>query len=125
LHGMTYYIFLKFWGSLEEFRKNPHTKISPKSPTNFQSLGIFKNTFFIRKRIFLQLSAQTAQQPSDLLAPSGPASQAGPPGRTLIPSSLPHPSRLLRRLFLLRRCAMATALLFSHAMERPQRMAPP
>jgi hypothetical protein len=30
--------------SLEEFRKNPHVKISPKSPcANFQSLGIFKN----------------------------------------------------------------------------------
>jgi hypothetical protein len=33
--------------------KNPHIKIPPKSPTNFQSLCIFKNPIFIRKRIFL------------------------------------------------------------------------
>jgi hypothetical protein len=33
--------------SLEEFRKNPHVKIPPKSPyTNFQSLGKFKNPIF-------------------------------------------------------------------------------
>jgi hypothetical protein len=51
---MTYYIFLKSWRSLEEFRKNPHLKISPKSPsTNLQSLAIIKNQNFIRKRIFL------------------------------------------------------------------------
>jgi hypothetical protein len=90
LDGMAYYIFLKSLGSLEEFRKKPHIKIPPKSPpTNFQSLGIFKNLIFIRKRIFLQLSAQTAQQPSGLLAPSDPASQAGPPGRApSLPPSL-------------------------------------
>jgi hypothetical protein len=40
---MTYYIFLKSLRSLEEFRKNPHVKIPPKSPcANFQSLGKFK-----------------------------------------------------------------------------------
>jgi hypothetical protein len=51
---MAYYIFLKSWRSLEEFRKNPHLKISPKSPsTNFQSLAIIKNQIFIQKRIFL------------------------------------------------------------------------
>jgi hypothetical protein len=44
---MAYYIFLKSLRSLEEFRKNPHVKIPPKSPsTNFQSLGKFKNTIF-------------------------------------------------------------------------------
>jgi hypothetical protein len=44
LHGMSYYIFLKSLSSLEEFRKNPHVKIPPKSPpTNFQSLAIIKN----------------------------------------------------------------------------------
>jgi hypothetical protein len=123
LDGMAYYIFLKSLGSLEEFRKKPHIKIPPKSPpTNFQSLGIFKNLIFIRKRIFLQLSAQTAQQPSGLLAPSGPASRAGPPGCAPFPSSLPHPSWRLRRLFLLRCRAMATAPPFSYAMERPQQM---
>jgi hypothetical protein len=38
---------------LEEFRKNPHVKIPPKSPsTNFQSLGKFKNPILIRKFFF-------------------------------------------------------------------------
>jgi hypothetical protein len=56
--------FLKSLKSLEEFRKNLHIKIPPKSPyTNFQSLGIFKNPIFIPKRIFLHISAQSAQQP--------------------------------------------------------------
>jgi hypothetical protein len=50
---MAYYIFLKTLRSLEEFRKNPHVKIPPKSPaTNFQSLSIIKNQFFIRKKNF-------------------------------------------------------------------------
>jgi hypothetical protein len=36
--------------SLEEFRKNPHVKIPPKSPcTNFQSVGKFKNPILIQK----------------------------------------------------------------------------
>jgi hypothetical protein len=52
LHGMAYYMFLKPLRSLEEFRKNPHIKIPPKSPcTNFQILGIFNNPIFIPKRI--------------------------------------------------------------------------
>jgi hypothetical protein len=59
---MAYYIFLKSWKSLEEFRKNPHLKIPPKSPsTNFQSLGTFKNPIFIRKEFFSQNSAHPAQ----------------------------------------------------------------
>jgi hypothetical protein len=116
---MAYYIFLKSLGSLEEFRENPHIKIPPKSPTNFQSLGIFRNPICIRKRIFLQLSAQTAQQPSGLLAPSGPASRAGPPGSAPFPSSLTHLSRWLRRLFLLRRRAMATVALLSRHGATP------
>jgi hypothetical protein len=50
---MAYSIFLKYLRSLEEFRKNPHVKIPPKSPcANFQSLGIFKNLIFIQKGIF-------------------------------------------------------------------------
>jgi hypothetical protein len=69
---VAYYIFLKSLGSLEEFRKNPHIKIPPKSPpTNFQSPGIFKNPIFIQKRIFRQLLAQSAQRravPSGLSA---------------------------------------------------------
>jgi hypothetical protein len=49
---MAYFIFLKYLDSLEDFRKNPHVKIPPKSPcANFQSLGIFKNLIFIRKKL--------------------------------------------------------------------------
>jgi hypothetical protein len=36
--------------SLEEFRKNPHVKIPPKSPcANFQRLGIFMRTLRMLK----------------------------------------------------------------------------
>jgi hypothetical protein len=52
---MAYFIFLKYVDSPEDFRKNPHVKISPKSPcANFQSLGIYKNLIFIRKRTLLR-----------------------------------------------------------------------
>jgi hypothetical protein len=54
LHGMAYYIFLKSLRSPEEFRKHPHVKIPPKSPsTHFQSLGKFKNPILIRNFFFL------------------------------------------------------------------------
>jgi hypothetical protein len=69
---MAYFIFLKYLDGLEDFRKTPHIKIPP---TNFQSLGIFKNQIFIRKRIFPSLSAQSAQQPA---APSGLSAQPRP-----------------------------------------------
>jgi hypothetical protein len=47
-HGILY--FSKILSSLEEFRKNPHVKIPPKSPsTNCQSLGKFKNPILIQK----------------------------------------------------------------------------
>jgi hypothetical protein len=53
-HGMAYYIFLKSLRSLEEFRKNLHVKIPPKSPsTIFQSLAIIKNQILFRKEFFL------------------------------------------------------------------------
>jgi hypothetical protein len=72
---MTYFIFLKFLRSLEEFRTNPHVKIPPKSPcTNFQSLGIFKNLIFIQKRNFLQISTHPAQT-----RPRRPATPRRPP----------------------------------------------
>jgi hypothetical protein len=59
---MAYFIFLKSLRSLEEFRKNPHVKIPPKSPcANFQSLCIFKNSNFIRKIIFPPIPAHPAQ----------------------------------------------------------------
>jgi hypothetical protein len=72
LHGMAYYIFLKSLMSLEEFRKNPHVKIPPKSPcANFQSLGIFKNPIFNSEILFLTFG------PANLAAHSafGPASR--------------------------------------------------
>jgi hypothetical protein len=51
---MAYYIFLKSLTSLEEFRKNHHVKIPPKSPcANFQNLGIFKNPIFNSEILFL------------------------------------------------------------------------
>jgi hypothetical protein len=50
---MAYYIFLKSLRSLEEFRKNPHVKIPPKSPcANFQILGKFQNPISISKIFF-------------------------------------------------------------------------
>jgi hypothetical protein len=71
LYGMAYYIFLKSLRSLDEFRKNPHVKIPPKSPyTNFQSHGKFKNPIFNSEILFLAFS------PADPTAhsASGPAS---------------------------------------------------
>jgi hypothetical protein len=67
---MAYYIFLKSLRSLEEFRKNPHVKISPKSPsTNFQSLVKFKNLIFNSEILFLAFGPV---DPAARLA-SGPA----------------------------------------------------
>jgi hypothetical protein len=117
MHCMSYYIFLKFLRGLEEFRKNPHIKVPPKSPcTNFQSLCKFKNPILFFERNFPWLSAQSAQQPASpfgLLAhptsfsllphrsrarkPSPPTSLAQPPWPALTTStegkkSLRHPS---------------------------------
>jgi hypothetical protein len=59
-HGILYF-FLKSLRSLEEFRKNPHVKIPPKSPsTNFQSLAIIKNHILFGKEFVPSLSAQSA-----------------------------------------------------------------
>jgi hypothetical protein len=88
---MAYYIFLKSLRSLEEFRKNPHVKIPPKSPsTNFQSLGKFKNPIFNSVILFLDfgpadLTAHSASQPSQ---PTGCAALAGRnrPGRPIQPA---------------------------------------
>jgi hypothetical protein len=61
---MSYFIFLKSLRSLEEFRKIPHVKIPPKSPcANFQSLCIFENLNFIRKRIFLHFRPNGPERP--------------------------------------------------------------
>jgi hypothetical protein len=49
---MAYCIFLKSLRSLEKFRKNPHVKIPPKSPsTNFQSLGKLKKNLIFNSEI--------------------------------------------------------------------------
>jgi hypothetical protein len=71
---MAYYIFLKSLRSLEEFRKNPHVKIPPKSPsTIFQSLAIIKNQILFGKEFFLHF------RPSG--QPAHPASQPSQPHR--------------------------------------------
>jgi hypothetical protein len=112
---MTYFIFLKYLRSLEKFRKNPHIKISPKSPPiNFQSLGIFKNQNFIQKRIFPSLSAQSAQRPT---GPSGLSAHAANPAFFLLTA----PAE--RRLFLLLRRRAMDAAPSSRVME-PQRSPP-
>jgi hypothetical protein len=77
---MAYYIFLKSLRSREEFRKNPHVKIPPKSTsTNFQSLGKFKNPIFNSQIIFLafgpaNLAARSASGPAS--PPPAPSPQA-------------------------------------------------
>jgi hypothetical protein len=77
---MAYYIFLKSLRSLEEFRKNPHVKILPKSPsTNFQSLGKFKNLIFNSEILFHAFgpadpAARSASGPAS--PPSAPSAQA-------------------------------------------------
>jgi hypothetical protein len=69
LHGMACYIFLKSMRSLAEFRKNPHVKIPPKSPsTNFQSLGKFKNPILIQKFLFFLIFGRSTPRPAWPLA---------------------------------------------------------
>jgi hypothetical protein len=71
---MAYYIFLKSLRCLEEFRKNPHAKIPPKSPcANLQSLRKFKNPIFNLEILFFAFG------PADLAAHSavGPVGPAG------------------------------------------------
>jgi hypothetical protein len=73
---MAYYIFLKSLRSLEEFMKNPHVKIPPKSPsTNFPSLGKFKIQILFEKNYSSEFSR---------LGPAGlptPPASASPPAQ--------------------------------------------
>jgi hypothetical protein len=63
---MIYYIFLKSLRRLEEFRKNPHIKILPKSPcANFQNLDKFK---ILIQKFFSSLSARPTLRPTRPLA---------------------------------------------------------
>jgi hypothetical protein len=84
---MVCYIFLKSLRSLEEFRKNPHVKIPPKSPsTNFQSLGKFKNPILIQKFLFFLIFgpadpvARLASGPAHTPAAPSPQAEIVPAG---------------------------------------------
>jgi hypothetical protein len=81
---MAYYIFLKSLRSLEEFRKNPHVKIPPKSSCeNFQALVNSKIQLLIWKFFFL-ISARPP--PLFFYQPSRgppPPSRSGPVGQNL------------------------------------------
>jgi hypothetical protein len=83
---MAYYIFLKSLRSLEEFRKNPHVKIPPKSlSTIFQSLAILKNQILFEKEFFLHFRPNR---------PTGqPAHLASPPSQPHLPPFLPQAAR--------------------------------
>jgi hypothetical protein len=111
MHCMAYYIFQKSLRSLDEFRKNPHVKIPPKSPsTIFQSLAIIKNQILIGKEFFLHIRpnrpngqpAHPASQPSQPHWP--PFSLAGH-ARALGPSRSARPWRICQKPSLLRVCA--------------------
>jgi hypothetical protein len=79
---MAYYIFLKSLRSLEKFRKNPHVKIPPKSPsTNFQSLGKFKNPIFNSEILFFLISARPTLPPTRPLSPASPLATLSPAGQ--------------------------------------------
>jgi hypothetical protein len=72
--------FLKSLRSLEEFRKNPHVKIPPKSPsTDFQSLDQFKNPILIQN-FFSAFRPGRPRGPLGLW-PSRPTGRAIPAGR--------------------------------------------
>jgi hypothetical protein len=78
---MAYYIFLKSLRSLGEFRKNPHVKIPPKSPSiNFPSLDKFKIQFLFKKNSSSEFS------------PLGPASLPTPPALACQPVQAIQPS---------------------------------
>jgi hypothetical protein len=105
---MAYFIFLKYLRSLEEFRKNPHVKILPRSPrANFQSLGIFKNLIFIRKGIFFRFwPIRPSPARANLLRPAGHRLPARP--------TRPKPCwRICRKAYSLRLCTLRQRRLLS------------
>jgi hypothetical protein len=94
---MGYFIFLKYLRSLEEFRKNPHVKIPPKSPSaNFQSLGKFKNLIFNSKILFLRFQPGQPYGPLGLW-PSWPLSSRGP--KPPLPAHLARASEVSLRKY--------------------------
>jgi hypothetical protein len=59
--------FLKVLEKSRRIQENPCVKIPPKSPyANFQSLGKFKNSIFISKRISLQFPPGWPSRPAGL-----------------------------------------------------------
>jgi hypothetical protein len=89
---MACYIFLKSLRSLAEFRKNPHVKIRPKSPsTNFQILGKFKNPILIQKFLFFLIFGPA--DPAARLA-SGPTSPPAAPSPQANIAWPAHPARV-------------------------------
>jgi hypothetical protein len=149
---MAYYIFLKSLRSLEEFRKNPHVKIPPKSScAHFQSHGKFKNPIFNSEILFLHFQpgrpcGPLSRWPS---RPRWPLSSRGPnstlsaqlacvsmaylwkyvfPFGSCLPSG-PPPTRLSVKwarpvsfIFLPRRSTVATS---SHRLWPPRAARPP
>jgi hypothetical protein len=98
---MAYYIFLKSLRSPEEFMKNPHIKIPPKSPpTNFQSLCIFKKFKIYSEIILLRFRPI---RPS--LSHAGPLRPAGHRARARA-TRPEQPWRICQKPPLLRVCAV-------------------
>jgi hypothetical protein len=102
---MAYFIFLKSLRSLEEFRKNLHVKIPPKSPcANFQSHGILKIKFYSEKKFFschirpihpfgpAAAHSFFSFQPAAPLLPTRPRPLSRP-ARRWRPAELPPPHR--------------------------------
>jgi hypothetical protein len=115
---MTYYVFLKSLRSLEEFRKNPHVKIPPKSPsTNFQSLGKFKNPILFEKNFFLRIRPT---RPS--LTRAGPLRTAGRRACALGPSRPARPWRICQKSPLFLVCAARRRHLLPLSLPRGPRL---
>jgi hypothetical protein len=119
LHGMTYYIFLKSLRSPEEFTKNLHIKIPPKSPpTNFQSLCIFKKSKIYSEIILLRFRLiRPSLAHAGLLHPAGHRARARP-------TRPEQPWRICQKVPLLRVCAVRQRRLLSlscHCQVGPTR----
>jgi hypothetical protein len=91
--------FLESLRSLEEFRKNPHVKIPPKSPsTNFQSLGKFKNPIFNSEILFPYFRPGRPCGPLGLRPSQPPLASPLPQVEAHMPVSYPVPRKRERSL---------------------------
>jgi hypothetical protein len=98
---MSYYIFLKSLRSPQEFTKNPHIKIPPKSPpTNFQSHCIFK-----KSKIYSEIILLRFQPIWPSLARAGPLRPTGHHARAR-PTRPEQPWLICQKVPLLRVCAV-------------------